>query len=163
MPGFAKGRAAERQALMNYVFAAQGAIAELRPQEVRARHLPAAMNQIGVIVETTENAANQIMAAVDDMLEAGEAMDSAAYRALVERQCLVILEACAFQDLTGQRIAKIVETLLTLEDRLAGLVAALGEGGEHEAPAPDDAPILLNGPAMPGEGVDQDDIDRLFA
>lgn len=59
----------------------------------------------------------------------------------VEQGLLTILEACAFHDLTSQR-------LTALEAELAG------------APQPEDS--LLNGPAMPGRGLDQAAADALF-
>lgn len=157
---------AERRALLHYVVAAQKAIADLRPAHMRLQKLPTAMNQIGLIVETTETAANQIMQAVDEIMNARVDLSPAAYRSYVEEKCLSVLEACSFQDITGQRITKVVETLLTLEDKLAALCGLLEDGaegeGECEAPLEGDS-VLLNGPAMPGEGVDQDEIDKLFA
>lgn len=157
---------AERHALLRYVIAARKAIAELRPNEMRTQKLPSAMNEIGMIVETTESAANQIMQAVEEILALSNDVAPIDYRASVEEKCLSVMEACSFQDLTGQRITKVVETLLTIEDKLAALAEVLGEAAE-EAAAAEEAPagdaVLLNGPAMPGEGVDQDEIDRLFA
>ena len=152
--------------LLAYVQAARKAIAELRPSEMRSQRLPSAMNEIGMIVETTESAANQIMDAVDAILKLPAATPAEDYREIVEIKCLSMLEACAFQDLTGQRSTKIVETLLHIEDRLGKLAGLLGEeAGETDSAAepPAAADPLLNGPAMPGEGVDQDEIDRLFA
>lgn len=52
-----------------------------------------------------------------------------------------ILETCAFQDLTGQRLTR-------LSDTIAGA-----------APSPDS---LLNGPADAGEGLDQAAADLVF-
>jgi len=154
--------AAERRALLHYVLAAQKAIADLRPAQMRFEKLPTAMSQIGLIVETTESAANQIMQAVDEIMNVRVDLSPAAYRSFVEEKCLAVLEACSFQDITGQRITKVVETLLTLEDKLAALSSLLGEEAEA-APEPEGDAVLLNGPAMPGEGVDQDEIDKLFA
>lgn len=154
---------AERRALLQYVIAARKAIAELRPVQMRLQNLPTAMNQMGLIVETTESAANQIMQAVDEILNVDKGASHADYRDMVEQKCLIVLEACSFQDLTGQRITKVVETLLTLEDKLAALSALLDEDAAPlDAASPGDD-VLLNGPAMPGEGVDQDEIDKLFA
>ena len=62
--------AAERRALLHYVRAAQKAIVDLRPAQMRLEKLPTAMSQIGLIVETTETAANQIMQAVDEIMNA---------------------------------------------------------------------------------------------
>ncbi|SUS03274.1 Chemotaxis phosphatase, CheZ (fragment) [uncultured Defluviicoccus sp.] len=157
--------AAERRALLHYVTAVRRALTELRPGEMRARHLPTAMTEIGMIVETTESAANQIMQAAEEILGQPPETPPEAYRAFVEERCLSMMEACSFQDLTGQRIAKVVEMLLKLENKIGGLSELLGEGVEEEAPEPvrSGDEILLNGPAAPGEGVDQNDIDRLFA
>lgn len=155
----------ERDLLLAYVRAARGALAELSPSEIRAEQLPSAMNEIGMIVETTESAANQIMDAVDLILNLPSDTTLPDYRASVEEKCMSMMEACAFQDLTGQRSTKIVETLLHIEHKLGKLALLLGEEDGPRSPAPvertgDD--VLLNGPAMPGEGVDQDEIDRMF-
>lgn len=157
---------AERTLLLAYIRAARSALAELAPNNMRVERLPSAMNEIGMIVETTESAANQIMDAVDIILNLSPDTPPTDYRAVVEEKCLSMMEACAFQDLTGQRSTKVVETLMHIEDKLGKLAALLGDDEEPQADAPpqrtgDD--VLLNGPSMPGEGVDQDDIDAMFA
>lgn len=157
---------AERALLLAYIRAARGALAELSPNRMRVEKLPSAMNEIGMIVQTTESAANQIMDAVDQIMNLPAETAPEAYRAAVEEQCLALMEACAFQDLTGQRSTKVVETLLHIEDKLGKLAALMGDDEEPVA-APVDTrtgdDVLLNGPAMPGEGVDQDEIDAMFA
>jgi chemotaxis protein CheZ len=156
----------ERSLLLAYVRAARHALSELSPTEMKAKRLPSAMNEIGMIVETTESAANQIMGAVETILNLPQDIDTRAYRSAVEEHCLTMLEACAFQDLTGQRSTKIVETLMHLEHKLGKLAELLGEDEEQAASEPVPAEgdqVLLNGPAMPGEGIDQDDIDAMFA
>jgi chemotaxis protein CheZ len=157
--------AAERRDLLRYVKALRRAIAELRPAEMRAKSLPSAMTEIGMIVETTEAAANEIMASVEEIMGQPEDMEPQVYRAVVEERCLAVMAACSFQDLTGQRINKIVEMLLRLEGKVATLGDLLGEGEDEEMADEPHAgdEILLNGPAMPGEGVDQSEIDALFA
>jgi chemotaxis protein CheZ len=153
----------DRQMLLHYVVAARRAIADMRPNDMRARRLPAAMGEIGMIVETTEGAADQIMTAIDGIMRMPEDTTYGEYRNVVEARCLSMLEACAFQDLTGQRMTKVVETLMMLEDRLGALATILGDPGDEEPLEPKAAnDVLLNGPAMPGEGVNQDEIDKLF-
>lgn len=157
----------ERELLLAYVRAAREAISELRPAEMRAKRLPSAMNEIGMIIETTESAANQIMDAASAILELPPELTQDSYRAEVEQRCLSMMGACSFQDLTGQRSTKIIEMLLHIEDKLGRLAHLLSEDEHAEEVAADVEPpsgdVLLNGPAMPGEGVDQDDIDRMFA
>jgi len=157
--------ASERRDLLNHVNALRLAVAELRPNEMRSKRLPSALQEIGVIVETTEAAANEIMGAVEEIMQQPSDMSAEDYRAAVEERCIAVMTACSFQDLTGQRINKVVELLLKLEVKLAGLAEALGE--DHELPEHagevDGDGELLNGPALPGEGADQSEIDRLFA
>jgi chemotaxis protein CheZ len=88
-----------------------------------------------------------------------------------------VYEACNFQDITGQRITKVVRTLKQVEDKVDALLAAFGEDAaqaraEQAAPnrkAEPECPeakerALMNGPAGPGdESVSQDDIDALLA
>lgn len=155
---------AERRDLLKYVKALRKAIAELRPGQLRASALPTAMTEISLIVHTTEEAANEIMGAVDDIMALPQ-VPSEDYRVAVEEQCLRVLAACSFQDLAGQRINKVVEMLLKLEVKIAALDELFGEADEDVGAdeAPEGDRILLNGPAAPGEGVDQSEIDALFA
>jgi chemotaxis protein CheZ len=88
---------------------------------------------------------------------------------LVEEKMLVIFEACSFQDITGQRIAKVVATLEHIEQRVARFAAAVRAtdlGGYlnevEQARAERRQRLLLNGPARDGEGIGQTDVDRLL-
>jgi chemotaxis protein CheZ len=86
-----------------------------------------------------------------------------------------IYEACSFQDITGQRIGKVVTALKAIETRVSAVVsAASGMPGPESAPlvasgaAPGDdkrteGQKLANGPQLPGSGVSQSEIDRLLA
>jgi hypothetical protein len=77
-------------------------------------------------------------------LAAARAGDAQALDAL-EGLLFAILEACAFQDITGQRTTRI-------EHLLAGAI---------EAKTPRDS--LLNGPQLHGHGLDQQAADALFS
>lgn len=165
-PDDAQAGGDERTLLLAYIRAARSALAELAPNHMRVEQLPSAMNEIGMIVETTETAANQIIDAVDLILSLPRDLAPDGYRSAVEEKCSTLIEACAFQDLTGQRSTKVIETLLHIEDKLGKLAVLMGDDEEppreeRETRTGDD--VLLNGPAMPGEGVDQDDIDAMFA
>ena len=73
---------------------------------------------------------------------------------------------CSFQDITGQRITKVVSSLKTIEDKVGGLLSILAKKlpgidyVQEEEPEGDDA--LLNGPQLPDQGVTQEDIDALL-
>jgi chemotaxis protein CheZ len=78
-----------------------------------------------------------------------------------------VYEACGFQDITGQRISKVVKALHHIEGKIEALLAVFGadlsEPAAAEAPASGDA-SLLNGPALPSAaGNSQADIDALLA
>lgn len=86
-----------------------------------------------------------------------------------------IFEACNFQDITGQRITKVVGALKFIEERVAGMMDIWGGANGLAAFAPEpempdetpetDESSLLNGPALEeADGhASQDDIDALFA
>lgn len=85
-----------------------------------------------------------------------------------------IFEACSFQDLTGQRIAKITRTVSAIEDGVreisilaGGKSAANGKGGKKVTPRKHgidrvDGGIVLEGPQINGPAVSQAEIDSLF-
>ncbi len=86
----------------------------------------------------------------------------------VDDEIMKIFEACSFQDLTGQRVSKIVKVLSQIEERISHLAASIGM--EDAAPAREltDAEkrardLLLNGPAIGGPETRQSEIDDLFA
>jgi chemotaxis protein CheZ len=60
-----------------------------------------------------------------ETLMAADASDPAAYKALVDEKMLLIFEACSFQDITGQRIARVVEALQHIEERVARFATAM--------------------------------------
>ena len=156
----------EIEALARYIRNAKAEIASIRPKDITSEHIPAATDQLDAVVGATEEATNKIMDECDAISaiaaalppEQGEQLTAAVTR---------IFEACNFQDLTGQRISKVVSALKHIEGKIGALMAALGdEAGTAPAPVPvadeDPEKKLLNGPQMPGQGVTQDDIDRLF-
>ena len=120
-------------------------------------------------MKATEVATNTIMECAEAVM-AADARDPADYKVLVEEQMLAIFEACSFQDLTGQRITKVVATLQHIEPRVARFVEAMrakdlsGFIDEQERDrAERKSKFMLNGPAAEGEGIAQAQVDQLFA
>jgi chemotaxis protein CheZ len=152
-----------------YIEAMKQEIAALQVNELKDNRIPAAGHELGAIVKATEQATNDIMQCAEELMEA-EAKDLASYKALVEAKMLVIFEACSFQDLTGQRIAKVVETLEHIEARVARFAnavrleeAAVLMSEREVAEVERKRRLLLNGPQSEGRGIGQNDIDQLFA
>ena len=77
------------------------------------------------------------------------------------------MESCTFQDITGQRVTKIIRSMQFVEERVASMVELMGRDSvEKEVSAIEPEPKkdpLLNGPQLPGNAISQDDIDKLFA
>jgi chemotaxis protein CheZ len=156
----------EFQELSAHIAQTRTEIAKLQAGKIQGEKLPSAGQELDAIVAATEEATNTIMEAAEQMME-GDASDSDAYKATVDAACMRIFEACSFQDITGQRIGKVVGTLTYIEDRISGLLGAHGVTAAEEAAVDDDEEVsgdeaLLNGPQLEGEGNDQDDIDAMF-
>jgi chemotaxis protein CheZ len=99
-----------------------------------------------------------------------DANDQAGYKALVDEKMMVIFEACSFQDITGQRIAKVVETLQHIEARVGRFAEVMKASDftgyltdEERARAERKEKNLLNGPQLAGAGIDQAFVDDMFA
>lgn len=143
-------------------------LARLTATEMDSGRIPEAGRELEAVVKSTEDASNSIMTAAETMLGADRS-DADAFGALVDEKVTEILEACAFQDITGQRIAKVVRTLSFIEEHVARLMEQLRAGDytpaerqetEDEKRARE---LLLHGPQMDGDGTAQEDIDALFA
>lgn len=157
----------ELREIADYITTMRSEIALLRAGELKESRLPSAGQHLGAIVVATEEATNRIMECAEAML-AGADKDDAAYKALVSDKAMEIFEACSFQDLTGQRIARVIETLEHIEQRVGRFAAAVNPGGEPGEVAEDAREVrarelMLNGPQAAGSGIDQNDIDALMA
>jgi chemotaxis protein CheZ len=149
-------------------------IAALRPQNSEDDRLIAVTNELDAIVTATEGATNGILEAAEKIdtlagqLQA-QAIDgfSSHVSEDIREAVVAIFESCNFQDITGQRITKVVKTLQYIEDRVNKMIEIWGpETFENmDAPAevtPDDESHLLNGPQLENQGVSQADIDKMF-
>ena len=158
----------ELAAVADYVAHIKKEIGALRANELFKDKIPVAHDELGNVVNATASATNTIMAAAEEIL--GSTEDSfETYKRQVETKVLEIFEACSFQDITGQRINKVVDHLGQLEKRLSRFASAVNARDVDVKPDPEDALrearkeiLLLNGPQKDGAGVSQDDIDALF-
>lgn len=152
--------------LTDYINRARSEISQLHPTELKTRQIPRAGRELDAIVAATEEATNTIMEAAETIM-AADPSDADEYAKTVNDSVMSIFEACSFQDITGQRISKVVETLSVIEDRLN----RLGDmwGAENAEPADEAAEPEeqddpgVSGPALAGEGIDQDGIDALLS
>ncbi len=169
--------------LAKYIETAKQEIAALQPAEIRDEHIRTATDELDAVIGATEKATFAIFDACD-AIGAIAGQSDAETAAKLNDQITAIYEACNFQDITGQRISKVVRTLKHIESKVDMIVAAFGsEVRQNHAPrlaklAAEDAEAavhyepmsaeeadkqLLHGPQLPGNAMDQDEIDRLLA
>src|SRR5947207_374414 len=153
----------------NVIAAMKVEIGALRFKELRDFRIPAAGQELDAIVKAAEVASNTIMECAEAVM-AVDAGDPAAYKTFIEDRMMLIFEACAFQDITGQRVAKVVETLQHIEVRVSRFAEAVrtkdlaGYLTEDERVREErKQTLLLHGPQLEGEGIEQSEVDGLMA
>lgn len=158
----------EFREIAEYIQNTKSEIGHLQANDLRTNHIPEAGSELSAVVSSTEEATTKIMESAEAILDA-DTSDAEAYQQLVNDKVMVIFEACSFQDITGQRIFKVVETLEHIESRVSHFASAIGaEDTELPSSEKEDKrkkrkkELILNGPAMDGKGVSQDDIDALL-
>jgi chemotaxis protein CheZ len=107
-----------------------------------------ATQKILAAAEDIDQAANDLSATLKTDFEHGLAQD-------IRERVIKIFEACNFQDVTGQRVAKVLATFAGLEQQIVRALDAL-----TRSPA---APPL-HGPGLPDEPghISQGEVDALF-
>ena len=152
-------------------------IAVLHGKSFSGEEMARVNGELGAVVGGTEEATQQI-------LEAAESIDQSASALMkvnspdqqkilseeIQERVVSIFEACNFQDLTGQRIKKVMTTMKFIENHITVMMDIWGGVDAIKAHAPpivdnregDDK--LLNGPKLEGDvgHASQDDIDALF-
>ena len=142
-------------------------LAALSAQDIRAKHLPTAGDELTAIVGATERATNAILDAVERIEKSANAAGGEPAAAILA-DVTAIYEACNFQDITGQRISKVVSVLKEVDQTVAGLLESLNlppvvlNAGASAAAVKSGEAALLNGPQMPDAAPNQADIDALF-
>lgn len=145
--------------------------------EDKADRFVDATEELDAVVSATEKATNEILGSAEKIqelvwtvLERGEAAEECAK---IDELIIDVYTGCSFQDITGQRIQKVVQALRYVESRVNAMIdiwnlrgaepdAEAGSNENAEDNARPDA-HLLNGPAREGEGIQQDQIDDLMA
>jgi chemotaxis protein CheZ len=153
------------------IASAKAEIAALRINDISVSHIPSATDELDAIVAHTASATNAILETCETLDQVGGALEAgqAPLAAQLQDATTRIYEACSFQDITGQRISKVVTTLKTIEDKVAQIVLTFGDPtAQDDAPPPEEPQAksdadLLHGPQLPSSAMDQSDIDKLLA
>ena len=164
-----KRRSEEFSVIAGYIAKAKEEIREMRPHDISQDRIPTAGAELEAITRDTENATHNIMNSAEAMMSFSIDQfggDASAYKAAVDDEVMKIFEACSFQDITGQRVSKVVNVLKQIEERVGRLANTLGvdDSAPQEMTAEEKRrhDLLLNGPAIGGPETKQDAIDAMF-
>ncbi len=157
----------EFNAIADYIARTRDEIAELRPNDIKEQRIPVAGAELEAVVSDTEKATESIMSEAEALMTA-EPTDLDSYKAQVDEAMCRIIENCSFQDLSGQRVSKVVASLKHIESRVARFAATMGVNDadmseEERAEAERRRTLHLNGPAQGGPETKQDEIDDLMS
>lgn len=135
-------------------------------------------DELDAVVLATEHATDSILTAAENV--DNNARDLAARLSGTEHEDMIldiqdqtikIFEACNFQDLTGQRVQKVLETMKFIEGHIDKMIKIWGGLDNFLDISPDSLnkktgdDALLSGPGLDDDGAirsSQDDIDSLF-
>ncbi|SOD96387.1 chemotaxis protein [Caenispirillum bisanense] len=148
-------------------------VAGLAPAAGEQDQITTTTTELNAVINATETATNQILETAEAIQlaldENADRLGVELYQALGSH-VIDLMTACGFQDITGQRIAASMHTLLHLDAELRRLVE-LWEIEEGRARSeiirnrPGDTredKHLLHGPQHEGMGMSQDDIDNMM-
>lgn len=144
-------------------------IAAIKPDAEHQGKFGEATDELDSIVQATESATSDILAAAEQIQEIAWTLREQGLEAeicdMLDAKATDVYAACSFQDLTGQRTQKVIQVLNYLEQRINAMIhiwgldgAMAAEAAERES-AREGEKGLLNGPALPGSGLDQGDVD----
>ncbi len=152
-------------------------IGALKHPLAREDKLSSASMELSAVVAQTEDATSRIFDGVERIEEISRevrAMNIDEFAkdrvSEISDMCTNIIEACSFQDLTGQRINKVVRTLAFIEERVQKMLEIWGPSEIERLPVSDDdalqikdtGGVVLHGPQDADKTNSQADIDKLF-
>ena len=165
----------ELSALFKYMQRVRKEIATIHHPVDEEHQITKMSDQLDAIVGATEEATNTIMEmseatqdAVQKIRESSSDEEKEMALNQIDDNCMAVFQACSFQDITGQRVAKVLKSIRFVEDRINTLVSVWGveeiEQEEVEGLEKSEDETLLNGPQLDTskERFNQDDIDALF-
>ena len=162
--------------LIQYIQRLRTEIAGIALEKDDRTNFDSMADRLDAIVESTAQATDTILAAMEAVDGCVERLRAHPEPAEIDSICdaigektIAAVEACSFQDLTGQRITKVVGTMKFVEERVNAMAELCGRdevnalADEWDLPQQLDDGVALEGPQRAGEGISQDDIDKLFA
>jgi chemotaxis protein CheZ len=154
-------------------------IAQIKPPHQFDKQLISATMELDHIVEATEKATSDILQAAEEIQEVAWILRERGVEIdfcdKIDQRTTDIYTACSFQDIAGQRTEKVVKALRFIEQRINAMIeiwgvddiafkvddiAAKMQAFAEVAVRGNDP--LLHGPQARGDGLKQDDVDRVL-
>ena len=146
-------------------------IASIKPDADDHGKFGEASEELDSVVQATESATSDILACAERVQEIAWTLREQGVESevcdLLDANATEVYTACSFQDITGQRTRKVIQVLRYLEERINAMIGIWGLDGTMAAEAAEKRTVdgdkaLLNGPARPGTGLDQADVDMVM-
>jgi chemotaxis protein CheZ len=156
---------AEIARLAKYIHDAKSEIFAISTNDKSETVITDASQHLDEVIKSTEQATNTIMDAADAIQNAAPGIGGDKEKTIMDAS-IRIYDACTFQDITGQRIRKVITLLENIEARIGKLNGLFGTNGEPAPVANGNKPLtdkdLLNGPQLAANASSQAEIDALF-
>ncbi len=152
------------QAIARHIERTQLELGEIPADSMAELAMPDVDMDLKEVVQSTEAATNTILQSAEQIMSASdEDMDT--YRQTVDDAVMAIFEACCFQDLTGQRISRVSDTLSQISQHLKYVTDVINgcratrpfNTITHAGSGP-----AMHGPQSGDDAVSQDLADSLF-
>jgi chemotaxis regulatin CheY-phosphate phosphatase CheZ len=154
--------------MLNAINRTKSEIAAIHPGDDGGNHFDQASTELDAIVDTTEKATSDILAAAERVQEIGWTLREQGVEAsicdLIDSHATAVYMACSFQDITGQRTRKVIEVLRFLEARIDAMIRiwrlddlefTQASGNRLVAPQ-------VRGPQETGDRLQQKAVDQLI-
>jgi len=160
----------ELQELSSHIAQTRREIAALKPDDPSADRIMLATEELDAILQATEHATTEILNGAERIQSVADRLrvSNPELAGTLDTEVIDIMTACSFQDITGQRMTKVVNTLRYIERRVHAMISIWGElDFGDEAPVAEEASDkrpdahLMHGPSS--KGINQDAVDALLA
>ena len=168
----------EIRALANSIQETKKEIAALytAPEDDSGTRINIVKGELDSVVAATEDATASILDTVEKIDAVAHNIRSAATDDYTQgladdivELVVKVFESCNFQDLTGQRITKVVNTMKYIEERVNRVIEIWGDDdfGDFEVPADpkglDNLDKTVTKAPQNAQRVDQDEVDQIFS
>lgn len=141
----------ELEALRDSIVNTKREIAAVRHPSSSSDRLVVATDELDAVVAATEQATHTILEAAETVDDMADRIKQASKDEFIGRIAdemreviIKIFEACNFQDITGQRITKVVNTVKFIEEHVDAMIAIWGKDAFAEIAPP--SPICQSRP-----------------